>query len=98
MLDPSPRNDAILDQLLWQVPALANTSTCGFRPGLLAEFAGDVLVDEQSYYFARRIVNCCVFEILLGGVLQKSVDEDFSFEEMEDLLVTVEASPAFLGR
>jgi hypothetical protein len=52
VLDPSPENEAIVDRLFWKVPALVNTSTCGFRPGLLPQFADDVLVDEQSYYFA----------------------------------------------
>jgi len=52
MLNPSPRNEAIIERLRWNVPAFNDTSTCGFRPGLLPKFADDVLVDEGSCYFA----------------------------------------------
>jgi len=39
----------------------------------------------------------CSFEVPLGGVLQEAVDEFLSFEEMDDLLVSVESSPSLLG-
>ena len=34
---------------------------------------------------------------LSGGVLLDSVNEDFSLQERKDVLMTVEAVPAFLG-
>lgn len=48
----SPENEALTERLAWDVPALANTSTNGFRPGALPRLAGRLLVDEWSYYFA----------------------------------------------
>lgn len=45
-----------------------------------------------------EVLSIVVFEILLSGVLHNAVDEDSSVEEMEDVLVTVEAPPALLGR
>jgi len=38
------------------------------------------------------------FEMSSGGVLHDSVNEDFSLKEGNDVLMTVEPSPALLGR
>jgi hypothetical protein len=48
----SPENEALVESLWWTVPAFANTSTHGLRPGALPALADHVLVDEWSYYFA----------------------------------------------
>ena len=56
------------------------------------------ITNTRTLRATREVLSIVVFEILLSGVLQKAVDEDSSFEEIEDVLVTVEASPAFLCR
>ena len=48
----SPENESLYDQLHWEVPAFANTSTQGYRPGTLPRLAEHFNVDEWSYYYA----------------------------------------------
>jgi hypothetical protein len=52
-----------------------------------------LLVDESD---SGSIVDSCVLR-LLGGVLQNSVDKLLSFDEMHDVLVSVESAPMFLS-
>jgi hypothetical protein len=46
------RNQALAERLWWDVPALANSSSCGLRPGSLPQFADQLMFDEWTYYFA----------------------------------------------
>jgi hypothetical protein len=48
----SERNEALADRQLWDVPALANTSTSGLRPRTLPRLADRLILDEWSYFFA----------------------------------------------
>jgi hypothetical protein len=48
----SEANEALVESLWWEVPALANTSTSGLRPGSIPRLADRLIVDEWSYYFA----------------------------------------------
>jgi hypothetical protein len=48
----SPDNEALAEQQFWDVPAFANTSTHGFRPGTIPRLAEHLILDEWSYYFA----------------------------------------------
>jgi hypothetical protein len=48
----SEDNEALCDQQYWEVPAFANTSTHGFRPGTIPQLAEHLILDEQSYYYA----------------------------------------------
>ena len=47
----SPDHERIVEELSWDVPFLANTSTHGFRPGSLPRLAPHLLVGEWSYYY-----------------------------------------------
>ena len=81
-LHDSPSNEAIVEQLRWHVPALANTPTCGFRPGVLPRFADQVLVDEPSYYFA---IAASEDEALLAATLLADHIGDLSSPFLERL-------------
>jgi hypothetical protein len=48
----SEQNQALAERQLWDVPALADTTTCGLRPGSIPRFANRLIVDESSYYYA----------------------------------------------
>lgn len=48
----SAANEALVASLWWEVPALANTSASGLRPGSIPRLADRLIVDEWSYYFA----------------------------------------------
>jgi hypothetical protein len=45
-------NEALVDGLLCEIPALENTATCVLRPGSIPLLADRLIVDEWSYYFA----------------------------------------------
>jgi hypothetical protein len=51
-MDESEQNEALTERQWWGVPALANTSTSGLRPGSIPRLADRLIVDEWSYYFA----------------------------------------------
>src|SRR5256885_1079245 len=48
----SADNEALAEQQFWDMPAFADTSTHGFRPGTIPRLAEHLIVDEWSYYFA----------------------------------------------
>jgi hypothetical protein len=48
----SEENEATFDRQYWDVPAFADTSTHGFRPGTIPRLAEHLVLDEWSYYFA----------------------------------------------
>ena len=48
----SPENEALLERQLWEVPAFADSSPVGLRPGSLPQLADVMRQDEFSYYFA----------------------------------------------
>jgi len=43
---------ALSERYGWNIPAFANTSTNGLRPGLIPDAAEKLIVDEWSYYYA----------------------------------------------
>jgi hypothetical protein len=45
-------NEALVESLRCEVPALENSSTCVLRPGSIPRPADRLIVDEWSYYFA----------------------------------------------
>jgi hypothetical protein len=67
------------------------------RLELLLQFQVRINVHRQVDVRMSSYCQMLCFEMSSGGVLQESVDEGLSLKEMEDLLVTVEASPACFG-
>ena len=48
----SEANEALAERHFWDLPAFANRSTHGFRPGTIPRLAEHLVLDEWSYYFA----------------------------------------------
>src|SRR5215203_2521599 len=46
----SDENEAIVEEQYWDLPEIARGSTQGLRPGTIPEWAGQIIVDEWSYY------------------------------------------------
>lgn len=45
-LSESDENEALFGRQYWKVPAIANTSMHGFRPGTIPQLAEHLIVDE----------------------------------------------------
>jgi hypothetical protein len=48
----SAENEELAARQFLDIPAFANTSTHGFRPGTIPQLADHLILDEWSYYFA----------------------------------------------
>jgi len=78
----SDQNEALVERQWWEVPALANTSTSGLRPGTIPRLANRLIVDECSYYFA---IDAPERQAILRATALAGHIGDFSMSFLRDL-------------
>jgi hypothetical protein len=48
----SVEGQMLYEKCYWNIPAFANTSSHGLRPGTIPKFAAKLILDEWSYFYA----------------------------------------------
>lgn len=84
-----------VSEMLAEADLPKNTLFCGDAGFIGYPLWAQIL--SHGYHFLVTYCQMLCCKIVSGGVLHDPVNEEFSLEERNDVLVTVEAAPAFLG-